>query len=245
MAKLNQIIAVEKGIKSKVYSTLTELNKLVQKSDLFNGFNKNYEKKDEEGEDLPSEKKKVQYTIAEVLKNTERSLSELITITARKDYTNTEAKADVKIGDNVLVPGAPVSFLLFLEKTLTDVRTLVGNLPVLDESENWNYNDKTGLFNTEVVKTHRTKKVQKPIVLYQATAEHPAQTQLITEDIIAGYWNQIKTSGAIPKTEKAALLERVDTLLKSVKEARETANIQEETKSPEVGEVIFDFLFTP
>lgn len=243
MAKLNQIIAVEKGIKSKVYSNLTELNKLVQKSDLFNGLIKKYEKKDEEGEDLPSEKKKVQYTVTEVLKTVERSLSELMTVTARKDYTNTEAKADVKIGDKTLVVGAPVSFLLFLEKTLTDVRTFVGNLPVLDEGENWTFDEKTGLYNTEVVKTHRTKKVQKPIVLYPATEQHPAQTQLITEDIIAGFWNQVKHSGAIPKTEKAAITERVDNLLKAVKEARESANIHEEVKSPEVGDVIFDYIF--
>lgn len=44
MAKLNQIIAVEKGVKSKSYSDLTELNKVVQKPDLFNGLVKRYEK---------------------------------------------------------------------------------------------------------------------------------------------------------------------------------------------------------
>lgn len=243
MAKLNQIIAVEKGIKSKVYSNLTDFNKLVQKSDLFNGLSKKYEKKEDEGEELPSEKKKVQYTVAEVLKNVERSLSELMTVTARKDFTNTEAKADVKVGDKVIVAGAPVSFLLFLEKTLTDVRTFIGNLPVLDESENWSFDEKTGLYNTETVRTHRTRKVQKPIVLYPATPEHPAQTQLITEDIIAGYWAQVKQSGALPKTEKADYLEKVDTLLKAVKESREAANVQEEVKSPEVGEVVFEFIF--
>jgi hypothetical protein len=243
MAKLNQIIAVEKGIKAKVYSDLTEMNKLVQKASLFNGLVKKYEKKDEEGEDLPSEKQKVQYTVDEVLRNVERSLSELMTITARKDFTNTDAKADVKIDDKVLIAGAPVSFLLFLEKILTDVRTFVGNLPILDESENWNFDDKAGLFITDVVKTHRTKKTQKPIVLYPATEQHPAQTQLITEDVIAGYWNQVKQSGAIPKTRKAEIAEKVEVLLRAVKEAREAANVQEETKSPEVGEVVFDFIF--
>jgi hypothetical protein len=242
MAKLNQIIAVEKGIKSKVYSDLTDMNKLIQKGGLFNGLVKKYEKKDEEGEDLPSEKQKVQYTVDEVLRNVERSLSELMTVTARKDFTNTEAKADVKVGDKVLVAGAPVSFLLFLEKTLTDVRTFVGNLPILDESENWTFDDKAGLFVTDVVKTHRTKKTQKPIVLYPATVEHPAQTQLITEDVIAGFWAQVKQSGAIPKTRKAEIAEKVEVLLRAVKEAREAANVQEEAKSPEVGAVVFDFI---
>ena len=44
MAKLNQIIAIEKGIKSRVYGDLTELNKAIQKPDLFNGFQKTYQK---------------------------------------------------------------------------------------------------------------------------------------------------------------------------------------------------------
>ncbi len=40
MSKLNQIIAIEKGIKSRVYAGLTDLNKIVQKGELFNGFQK-------------------------------------------------------------------------------------------------------------------------------------------------------------------------------------------------------------
>jgi len=242
MAKLNQIIAIEKGIKSNVYGRLTDLNKIVQKPDLFNGLSKVYEKKDEEGEDLPSEKKKVQYSVSDVCRVVDSSLSELMYVTARKDYTNCEAKADVVVDGKVIVAGAPVSYLLFLEKTLTDVRTLFNNLPILDEAENWTKDTNSGLYKAENIRTHRTKKVQKPIVLYPATPEHPAQTQIITEDILAGYWNQTKQSGAIPKTEKAKLVERVDTLLKAVKMARESANVQEETQVSKIGDAIFGYL---
>ena len=53
MAKLNQIIAIEKGIKSKSHSEISELYKLVQKPALFNGFSKSYQANDEEnGEKL-------------------------------------------------------------------------------------------------------------------------------------------------------------------------------------------------
>jgi len=132
--------------------------------------------------------------------------------------------------------------LLFLEKTLTDVRTFIGNLPTLDEADSWKFDTNSGLYNTDAILTHRTKKVQKPIVLYPHSAEHPAQTQLVTEDIIAGYWNQIKQSGALPQTNKHLMAEKVDTLLRAVKEAREAANIQDEVKSPEVGEAIFNYI---
>jgi hypothetical protein len=38
MGKLNQIIAVEKGVKSLIYSQITEVHKAAQKPALFNGF---------------------------------------------------------------------------------------------------------------------------------------------------------------------------------------------------------------
>ena len=50
--KLNQVIAVEKGIKAKAHSEVTELHKLCQKPELFNGFAKVYQKIDDGGEDM-------------------------------------------------------------------------------------------------------------------------------------------------------------------------------------------------
>ncbi len=131
---------------------------------------------------------------------------------------------------------------MFLEKQLTDIHTFVGNLPILDESENWTKDENSGLYKTEATQTHRTKKVVKPIVLYQATEQHPAQTQLITEDVIAGFWNQVKQSGAIPKPVKQKLQEKTEALLRAVKEAREEANGFEEIAVPEIGSAIFNYI---
>jgi hypothetical protein len=242
VAKLNQIIAVEKGIKSRVYGEITDLHKAVQKPDLFNGFAKNYQPKDDEDEGLPSERKRVQYETKDVLRSVERLSTELFDITARKDWTNCEAKADVKVDGKVLVAQAPVSYLLFLEKQLTDMRTFVGCLPVLDEGEAWERDPNSGLFKTDPIQTHRTRKVQKPVVLYPATEQHPAQTQLITEDVIAGFWSQVKHSGAMPKPEKEALADRVEKLLQAVKQAREEANTHDETTAPAVGSAVFGYL---
>ena len=50
-------------------------------------------------------------------------------------------------------------------------------------------------------------------------------------------------SGAIPQTEKEQLMEKVDTLLKAVKQAREEANTTEESDYPRVAEQVFGFLF--
>src|SRR5258708_5208351 len=129
MAKLNQIIAIEKGIKARVYGEITELHKASQKPELFNGFSKTYQKKDDDGEDLPPEKRRVQFLATEVLRTVERVSTELMDVTARKDWTNCEAKGDIIIDTKTIIGGAPVSYLLFLEKQMTDMRTFVGNLP--------------------------------------------------------------------------------------------------------------------
>jgi hypothetical protein len=242
MGKLNQIIAVEKGIKSRVHSELSELHKALQKPDLFNGFAKEYRRKDEDGETLPPERKRVQFVVSEALRGVERSSIELYDITARKDWTNCLAKGSITVDGQTLLADVPVSFLLFLEKQLTDLRTMVAALPILDEGENWNKDENSGLYKTEATQTHRTKKVSKPIVLYPATPEHPAQTQMVTEDVIAGFWHTVKHSGAMAKPDKQALADRVEKLLRAVKEAREAANIFEEVESPKVGEAIFGYL---
>lgn len=242
VAKLNQIIAIEKGIKAKAYSDLSEINKVVQKPDLFNGFSKTYQSKDEDGDKLPQEKKRVQFVVDDVLRSVSRTMTDLIDVTTRKDWTNCIAKGDVVVDGTTIFAGAPVSFLLFMEKQLTDLRTLIGNLPVLAEDETWAKDDNSGLYRSEVTQTHRTKKVPKPIVLYPATPEHPAQTQLTAEDIVEGYWSAVKHSGAMPKPAKQALATKIDKLLRAVKEARELANITDELPAPANGTAVFNYL---
>ena len=239
--KLNQIVAIEKGIKSRSYSEITKLHKFNQKQELFNGFTKNYKSKDEEGESYPPENKKVQLIATETLEQFSKVLTELLDIEATKDWANCKASADIVIDGEVLVKGVPTPYLLFLEKQINDIRTYIEGLPVLDTSEDWTEDVNSGLFKTDVVKTHKTKKVQKPIVLYEATEKHPAQTQMITEDITVGYWNIIKQSGALPIPQKKKILAKVEKLSSAVKFAREKAN-SIDAESVEVGAKMFKYL---
>jgi hypothetical protein len=242
MAKLNQIIAIEKSIKAKSYSEISELHKAIQKPELFNGFSKNYQKKDEAGEDLPSESKRVQYTTDDVLRTLNRKTVELLNVTARKDYTNCSAKASVVVEGKTLITDAPVSYLLFLEKQLNDLHTFISCLPVLDPNEEWGKDANSGLFKSKEIVTHRTKKVVRPIVKYDATPEHPAQTDLITEDVIAGYWHQIKQSGAMGRPDKEKILARVEKLSYAIKQAREEANSCSEVPVENIGENILTYV---
>jgi hypothetical protein len=240
--KLHELIAVEKGIKARAYSALTESHKLIQKADLFGGMSRSYQKRDEDGEDLPGESKRVQNTVREVLATLKLSQTELYDLTAQKDIANCTAKAPVIVDDVEVIPELPVTTLLFLEKQLTDLRTFILALPILDEAETWNFDANSGLYKSDPVQTHRTKKTQRPMVLYDATEKHPAQTQLITDDVIVGFWTMVKQSGALPKPEKVKLAARVEKLLDAVKTARERANGITVTEKPTIGARVFGYL---
>lgn len=74
MAKLNQIIAVEKGVKSKTQQDLTAIQRRLDKPSLLAGIARTYQPKDEEGEELPPESTRVQLRAEEVLREAAASL---------------------------------------------------------------------------------------------------------------------------------------------------------------------------
>jgi hypothetical protein len=242
VTKLSQIIAVEKGVKSRAFSELTEAHHVVQKAPLLAGLSRAYQPKDEEGEQLPPESTRVQVRVEEVLRRTAVTLTRLFDVTLTKDAANCEAKADVTVDGEVLLADVPVTYLLFLEKQITDLHTFVKKLPVLDAADLWSFNESADCFSTEPVRTVRTKKVPRNHVKAEATEKHPAQVEVYYEDVPVGYWTTVKFSGALPATRVAQLVERVEKLQNAVRVAREEANSIEVTDR-RVGEVVLNYLF--
>lgn len=242
MTKLNQVIAVEKGIKQKNNDVGSELYKALQKPALFNGLNKKYKPMEENGEKFAPESVKVQMNVANVLKENSRVLTELMDITATKDFANCAAKANVVVDGVTIVSDAPATYLLFLEKQLTDLHTMINTLPVLDSAEDWTLDENAGLYKTDATETIKTKKVQKSLVLLAPTDKHPGQAQLITDDQTVGHWETVKMSGAMPAPDKAALVEKIEKLQKAVKFAREEANTTE-AAPVKVGDKLLGWLF--
>ncbi|MFG2535389.1 hypothetical protein ACGFU4_09075 [Streptomyces sp. NPDC048511] len=242
MTKLNQIIAVEKGVKSKSLQDFTAAHHKVQKPALLAGISRTYQPKDEEGEQLPPESARVQIKAEEALREMSASLTRLFDVTATKDWANCSARADVTVDGRTVVSEVPVSYLLFLEKQLTDLHTFVKKLPVLDASESWSLDPSTDLWKTDPVRTIRTKKVPRNHVKAEATDKHPAQVDVYYEDVPIGYWTTVKFSGALPARRVNELLERVEKLQHAVKFAREEANGAEVTDR-RVGDAVFGYLF--
>jgi len=241
-AKLNAIIAVEKGKKSRAQTTLTNAYQLCQKEVLLSGITRVYERLNDDGETLPSESKMPQINLMEIFPTITSELIDMYDVVLTKETGNTLAKADIRIGDMVIATDVPVTYLLFLEKNLKDIHTFISKLPVLPADRRWEWDANAKVFKTDAVQTARTKKVEKPIVMYDATPEHPAQTQLITEDVIVGNWNTTHISTAIPVTQRDEMVAHVDQLIDAVKIAREEANSRE-VESRDIGSTIFGYIF--
>ena len=242
MVKLNQIVAIEKGERSASLKVMTEVHHKL-KDALLSGLRRTYQPKDDEGEALPGESTNVQATVQAALVDVRTSVSEYLNVMATRDFGNCElaARADVKVGDQVIVAQAPVSFLLSLEKELVSLHTLVSSLPVLDAATQWTFDDQNGFFRSEPVQTTRTKKVPKAFVKAEATEKHPAQVEMFTEDVIVGTWTNVRLSGAIPDTTRRELLAKVVELQKAVKFAREQAN-GAEVERLKVGDSVMTYL---
>lgn len=242
-AKLNQIIAIEKGVKSSSFQELTEAHHLLQKPSLLSGISRTYQPKDEEGEQFPPEFTRVQASAENVIKDTAKILTKLFDVTAAKDWANCQARADVVVDGRTLAADVPATYLLFLEKQLVDMHTFIKKLPTLDPSETWNYDPSADCYVTEAVQTAKTKKVPRNHVKAEATDKHPAQVETYMEDVIVGYWKTVKFSGALPASRVKDLLDRVDKLQQAVKFAREEAN-SIEAPDRRVGEALFSYLFS-
>ena len=240
--KLNQIIAIGNGEKSRAKKAMTKIYQKLDKEVLFSGISKTYEPIDEEGEQLPKEEKFVQMTAEDSVKEVKSVLIDMFNVVATQDIANCIAKGTIEVDGKVIVSDVPVTHLLFLEKQLEDINTFVHSLPTLDPSEKWTYNDQSNCFVSEEKKTIRTKKTPEVIVKYEATEKHPAQTELIYIDKPAGYWHTIKFSGATTKKKKDILLEKIRKLQKAIKFAREEANNSEVEKS-QMGNLILDYIF--
>lgn len=241
LSKLNQLLAVSKTVKNDTHRAITGAYQNLQKLPLLSGIVRTYEPAEDGGEQLPPESQHVQLKVDAVLADVKKALMRLFDVTANIDDTNCYARADIIVDDLVILANVPATHLLFLEKQLTDLRTLITKLPVLDSQYVWRFDNNLGCYATEPRTTSRTKKVPRVIVAYEATDRHPAQTSIIQEDVTAGHWKTRNLSGAIRQVDVGILLDRVTVLYEAVKKAREAANMTPVTQFTSAP--VLDWLF--
>ena len=243
MPKLNQVNAVVTSRKGDAEKNITELYKLIQKEQLFAGRERTYRPLDDvNGQKLPPESQRVQQRADDLIRKAREKWTELWNLVLTQDTGNQSAKADIVVDGKTLLANVPVTSLLFLDKQVNDLETFVSKLPTPDPAEEWTHDPNTGLLRSKTNESLRTSKEPTVIVKYDATKDHPAQTELFTKDVPVGTWSQIVYSGCLPADKKNAILARVRLLQDAIKVAKEQANLLEVTRQ-KAGEPLLDFVF--
>jgi hypothetical protein len=243
MGKLHEILAVEPDVKSSSEAVLNEtINVFSKKAEHFQGLSRTYRPKNEDGEVFPPENKPLVTTVKKKLIHTETYVKRLIDLTYQKEAANQLAKHDLVINGITIARDVPATMLLNLESRLKHLKQMYLAIPTLEPDEKWSQDlQNVDTFISDDQVTTKTAKIPKPIVLYPATPEHPAQTQMIMIDETIGSWTVRKSSGKMSPAEKSRLLERIDVLITAVKKARSKAN-EVEVPNVQLADALFSFL---
>lgn len=245
MAKMHELLAVESSITSNYNRDREETLKVLGRADL---FTKTVTKKEYFNEDEAARLNQVvttdmTTTVEDRLSWFAKSVSKLFDLVLQKDMTNQKAIADIEVDGTVLATSVPATTLLMLESKLQDLRGILKATPTLPAGVMWGWDENTQRFySKEPVVSFTTKKMTKPVTLYEATKEHPAQVKEVSEDVAVAKITKDTFSGMLTSARKADLLGRLDSLLQGVKKARQRANTTQVEKGA-IGASLMTYLF--
>ena len=250
MAKLHELLAVHNNLKGQTLKVLTDLKATFgTKKHLFTKKLVKFISSVEEIPDSIKEQSDIQSSVKQEIDWVSKILSNSIDASYAIDVANTEAKADVILEDGtVLLKDVPATALLQLEKTVREVSELVKTVPTLDPAKGFKLDPDSGdgWYAAREVEVETTRKQKKIFVLYAATVQHPAQTQLIDEDVKVGVNRTQEWSTMITPAQKAQLIERAEMLFRAVTQARSRANDQTiDQAANKIGDKLLGYVFSP
>lgn len=249
MAKIHELLAVEGQLKGQAEATRTDLKATFEKKrHLFEKKVVTFTPLKEGASSVTEQQSDLHTTVPQELKWIQGVWAKALDVSYAVAHANTlsEARADVVLDSGVvLLPQVPTTALLELEKRASEIEDLIKVIPTLDPAKSFTLDTAQGhgVFKARVVEKPRTAKMQRPIVLYNATPEHPAQTQLISEDVPTGHVSEQEWSGLLTVKQKGDMIERAEELRRAVKAARMRANNAELKDAPTCGKKLFDFVF--
>lgn len=243
MGKLHELLSVEDDLRQKATRSLSTLRDQFQnKQNRYVSQTVMFRPKAEGEEDRLEGKLDLTETTLYALENTVCDIANYIDAFFQKESTNTEAKSDIILPDGtVFYKDVPATALLALEKEIGRLEDIYSNLPELEPGIDWKICEENPSMRKHVQVKIRTKKVTKPLVLYDATDRHPAQVREITEDIPTGEVVTTLMSSKLTPEQKASMLKRLSVLKQSIKKARMRAN-EEPVKNLEIGQKIFSYI---
>lgn len=248
MGKLYETLAVKRKLSNAAERAFEGVvNIFTNQGLLFVGVTKRYAPLDEEGTTLPPDDKPLGARVDDSITEFFESYLPYLDLEFQIESANTQATASVDVGegdDRLLLEEMPATALLNLEKHLEKFRRVLSAVPTLDPSESWTEDADQVLYRSAPRDTLRHEQVETPVVLYEATKEHPAQVEVFKKQLPVGTWTTTKLSGEWPLARQRRVIRRLETLIIHVQQARKRANAAE-APSKQIGETIMDWLLTP
>ncbi len=245
--KLHELLAVEGSLKSQADKTRTDLMSTFEKKQ--HHFSEKIQSYTPHGEGevaVVEGQLDLQSTVPRELKWISEFLIKALDVSYKVAEANTIARADVILDNGtVMLSQIPVTGPLELEKRGKELHDFVAAIPTLDPARGFRADPDKGadVFKAREERKTRTKKINKPLVLAPPTDKHPAQVQLVTEDVPVGDITLLEWSGLITTATKGDMLSRVEDFTRAVKKARSRANETEISDSQKIGADIINFVF--
>lgn len=232
---LHQLIAVQRGIDDETAKTLGTVKHLLAiggDQDPLTGLSREYAPRDDGGEELPAQARKVQITAAELIGKVSVALTKMFDVKFSREEGNCNARADVKVDGEVLLTDVPVGYLMYLEAQVGQIVELIGQVPTLNPAEDWSDTHpglRDGVWQSAPRKTAVPKRVPQVQELAPATKEHPAQVRPYETEVTVGWWTTTKYSGQMDPKVQQDMRARAVKVQEAVRKAREQANRLETT----------------
>jgi hypothetical protein len=231
--RLSQGVALLKGAKSRGHQATTDLYHRFQNEGYWKGLYRQYQANATEVDPSPALKvvddTPAQLNVPEELNSLRVSWERMVDMVLTVDAGNAKATANVTLRGSAtpILNEIPITTLIFLEKELVNLRSMVSAMPVLSPTEKWDNDDDPRFHRTALRSSDRTSKQPINHVLAPATDHHPAQVQVLQSDVVIGTYATQHISGAVTIAQRRACLARIESLLEAVKIAREEGNTKE------------------
>lgn len=248
MGQLHELLAVITNLEGTAKKVRDEaIVTFAKKPHLFRGVQKTLKMFDEARqaeEDGQGASEALSTTVPEKLDYVRESQEKWYDACLQLEATNQQAIADLVVDGKVLAIDLPATFLLGLESKLKALRAVIESTPTQDPGITWVVDEAMGgnIFRAkDPVKAQKTEKVMRHQVLVQPTKEHPAQIEKWQDNVPVGVFTTNIWTGTISPGKKSQYLEKIDTLIQEVKQARQRANSTEVEKKT-IGKDLFDYI---
>mgnify|MGYP001556671169 CR=1 FL=1 len=245
MPKLHELLAVESNLENQANKVRGELtDTFAKKRHLFEEKRVTFTPSGE-GSSVTESQSDIQSNVKEELEWIKDHLIKALDASYQVAESNTAARADIVLEDDtVLITGVPATALLELEKRVAEIMALIVAVPTLDPAKGFTKDTSRNLYVARTVNKQRTRKEKKVFIKYEATKEHPAQTELLDQDVVVGTIQEQEWSGLITPVEKADLINRVEILARAVRRARSRANDVEVNTAKKIGAKLLSYVLT-